>query len=129
MELAWRPCSRPRPSPMRRARSLSARSRPSRASAGSSWALSTTPWLPRMRPSASTICSVDPDSQRWNLARSMAVGLMDASIVQERVRHRAILDAIRDAFPLPRLRVADRGLREGMLVEMMREDGVLGGCR
>jgi len=24
-------------------------------------------------------------------------------------------------FPLPRLRVADRGLREGMLVEMMRE--------
>jgi exopolyphosphatase/guanosine-5'-triphosphate,3'-diphosphate pyrophosphatase len=41
----------------------------------------------------------------------------------------AILDAIRQAFPLPRLRVADRGLREGMLVEMMREDGALGGCR
>lgn len=37
----------------------------------------------------------------------------------------AILDAIRQAFPLPRLRVADRGLREGMLVQMMREDGVL----
>ena len=37
----------------------------------------------------------------------------------------AILDAIRNAFPMPRLRVADRGLREGMLVEMMREDGVL----
>jgi len=37
----------------------------------------------------------------------------------------AILDAIRNAFPLPRLRVADRGLREGMLVEMMREDGVI----
>jgi exopolyphosphatase/guanosine-5'-triphosphate,3'-diphosphate pyrophosphatase len=36
----------------------------------------------------------------------------------------AILDAIRRAFPCPRLRVADRGLREGMLVEMMREDGV-----
>jgi exopolyphosphatase/guanosine-5'-triphosphate,3'-diphosphate pyrophosphatase len=36
----------------------------------------------------------------------------------------AILDAIRRAFPLPRLRVADRGLREGMLVEMMRADGV-----
>jgi exopolyphosphatase / guanosine-5'-triphosphate,3'-diphosphate pyrophosphatase len=41
----------------------------------------------------------------------------------------AILDAIRDSFPLPRLRVADRGLREGMLVEMMREDGVLSACR
>ena len=40
----------------------------------------------------------------------------------------AILDAIRDAFPLPRLRVADRGLREGMLVEMMREDGALRAC-
>jgi exopolyphosphatase/guanosine-5'-triphosphate,3'-diphosphate pyrophosphatase len=41
----------------------------------------------------------------------------------------AILDAIRQAFPLPRLRVADRGLREGMLVEMMREDGALTGSR
>ena len=41
----------------------------------------------------------------------------------------AILDAIRNAFPLPRLRVADRGLREGMLVEMMREDGTFRGCR
>jgi exopolyphosphatase / guanosine-5'-triphosphate,3'-diphosphate pyrophosphatase len=39
----------------------------------------------------------------------------------------AILDAIRDAFPCQRLRVADRGLREGMLVQMMREDGVWGG--
>ena len=39
----------------------------------------------------------------------------------------AILDAIRNAFPMPRLRVADRGLREGMLVEMMREDGALAG--
>jgi exopolyphosphatase / guanosine-5'-triphosphate,3'-diphosphate pyrophosphatase len=41
----------------------------------------------------------------------------------------AILDAIRNAFPMPRLRVADRGLREGMLVEMMREDGLLSGAR
>lgn len=37
----------------------------------------------------------------------------------------AILDAIRDVFPCPRLRIADRGLREGMLVQMMREDGVM----
>jgi exopolyphosphatase/guanosine-5'-triphosphate,3'-diphosphate pyrophosphatase len=36
----------------------------------------------------------------------------------------AILDGIRRTFPCPRLRVADRGLREGMLVEMMRNDGV-----
>ena len=38
----------------------------------------------------------------------------------------AILEAIRRAFPCRRLRVADRGLREGMLVEMMRADGVWG---
>ena len=38
----------------------------------------------------------------------------------------AILEAIRRAFPCPRLRVADRGLREGMLVQMMREDGAWG---
>jgi exopolyphosphatase/guanosine-5'-triphosphate,3'-diphosphate pyrophosphatase len=31
---------------------------------------------------------------------------------------------MRRAFPCRRLRVADRGLREGMLVKMMREDGV-----
>jgi exopolyphosphatase/guanosine-5'-triphosphate,3'-diphosphate pyrophosphatase len=36
----------------------------------------------------------------------------------------AILEAIRRAFPCRRLRVADRGLREGMLLEMMREDAV-----
>ena len=36
----------------------------------------------------------------------------------------AILDAIRRAFPRARMRVADRGLREGMLVEMMRQDRV-----
>ena len=39
----------------------------------------------------------------------------------------AILEAIRRAFPCPRLRVADRGLREGMLVQMMREDGAWNG--
>ncbi|MBX3514169.1 MAG: Ppx/GppA family phosphatase [Xanthobacteraceae bacterium] len=36
----------------------------------------------------------------------------------------AILEAIRRVFPCERLRVADRGLREGMLVELMRADGV-----
>jgi exopolyphosphatase/guanosine-5'-triphosphate,3'-diphosphate pyrophosphatase len=38
----------------------------------------------------------------------------------------AILEAIRRAFPCPRLRVADRGLREGILVELMRADGAWG---
>jgi exopolyphosphatase/guanosine-5'-triphosphate,3'-diphosphate pyrophosphatase len=36
----------------------------------------------------------------------------------------AILEAIRRRWPCQRLRVADRGLREGILVEMMAEDGV-----
>jgi exopolyphosphatase/guanosine-5'-triphosphate,3'-diphosphate pyrophosphatase len=39
----------------------------------------------------------------------------------------AILEAIRRAYPCSRLRVADRGLREGMLVQMMRDDGAWGG--
>jgi len=38
----------------------------------------------------------------------------------------AILEAIRRAFPFPRLRVADRGLREGILIDMMRADGAWG---
>lgn len=37
----------------------------------------------------------------------------------------AIFEAIRRAFPASRVRIGDRGLREGMLMEMMREDGVL----
>ncbi|MDE2577789.1 MAG: Ppx/GppA family phosphatase [Hyphomicrobiales bacterium] len=34
----------------------------------------------------------------------------------------AILEAIRRAFPAERLRIADRGLREGVLLELMRAD-------
>jgi exopolyphosphatase / guanosine-5'-triphosphate,3'-diphosphate pyrophosphatase len=36
----------------------------------------------------------------------------------------AILEGIRRSFPAERLRVADRGLREGILMNMMREDRV-----
>lgn len=36
----------------------------------------------------------------------------------------AILEAIRRKWPCQRLRVADRGLREGILVELMARDGV-----
>ncbi len=35
----------------------------------------------------------------------------------------AILEAIRRAFPADRMRIADRGLREGILMNLMREDG------
>ncbi|MDR1828574.1 MAG: Ppx/GppA family phosphatase [Methylobacteriaceae bacterium] len=36
----------------------------------------------------------------------------------------AILEAIRRTFPCERLRIADRGLREGILMSMMRKDNV-----
>ncbi len=36
----------------------------------------------------------------------------------------AILDVIREVWPSQRLRVADRGLREGILIELMLNDGV-----
>jgi exopolyphosphatase/guanosine-5'-triphosphate,3'-diphosphate pyrophosphatase len=36
----------------------------------------------------------------------------------------AIFEAIRSVFPASRTRIADRGLREGMLLEMMEADGV-----
>ena len=57
-------------------------------------------------------------------AASPCIGVERADLV---LAGCAILDAIRRAFPSPRLRVADRGLREGMLVQMMREDDVWGG--
>ncbi len=58
-------------------------------------------------------------------ARNACIGTERADLV---LAGCAILDAIRKAFPLPRLRVADRGLREGMLVEMMRADGAILSC-
>lgn len=36
----------------------------------------------------------------------------------------AILEALMRVWPCPRLRVADRGLREGILMQLMNEDGV-----
>ncbi len=41
----------------------------------------------------------------------------------------AVFEAIRREWPCRRLRVADRGLREGMLVRLMRADGHLRGRR
>ena len=58
-------------------------------------------------------------------ARNGCIGTERADLV---LAGCAILDAIRAAFPVPRLCVADRGLREGMLVEMMRADGVIQAC-
>ncbi|WP_457795940.1 Ppx/GppA phosphatase family protein [Methylocystis sp. S23] len=40
----------------------------------------------------------------------------------------AIFEAIRETFPAARTRIADRGLREGMLLELMEADGVFNGA-
>jgi exopolyphosphatase / guanosine-5'-triphosphate,3'-diphosphate pyrophosphatase len=36
----------------------------------------------------------------------------------------AIFEAIRRAFPADRVRIADRGLREGMLIQLIRADRI-----
>ncbi len=62
------------------------------------------------------------------LAMSFPERAANACIGQERadlvLAGCAILEAIRRSFPSPRLRIADRGLREGILMQLMNEDGV-----
>lgn len=55
-------------------------------------------------------------------ARNGCIGAERADLV---LAGCAILDAIRQVFPCQRLRIADRGLREGMLVQMMRDTRAL----
>lgn len=59
----------------------------------------------------------------WNLSERVAnpcIGQDRADLV---LAGCAILDAIREVWPSERLRVADRGLREGILTELMSRDG------
>lgn len=59
----------------------------------------------------------------WNLAERIAnpcIGHDRADLV---LAGCAILDVIREEWPSKRLRVADRGLREGILTELMSRDG------
>ncbi|EJF90393.1 Ppx/GppA phosphatase family protein [Bartonella tamiae] len=59
----------------------------------------------------------------WNLEERIAnpcIGQDRADLV---LAGCAILDAIREIWPSERLRVADRGLREGILTELMSRDG------
>jgi exopolyphosphatase/guanosine-5'-triphosphate,3'-diphosphate pyrophosphatase len=62
----------------------------------------------------------------WDFQQRVANACIGADRADLVLAGCAILEAIRRAFPCERLRVADRGLREGMLVQMMREDGVWG---
>lgn len=64
-----------------------------------------------------TILGWDFDERKAN----PCIGLERADLV---LAGCAIMEAIRRQWPAERLRVADRGLREGMLNEMMARDGV-----
>jgi exopolyphosphatase / guanosine-5'-triphosphate,3'-diphosphate pyrophosphatase len=74
-----------------------------------------------------TSAEVDATVSRLR-AMSYAERAANACIGQERadlvLAGCAILEAIRQHFPAPRIRIADRGLREGMLMQMMRADRV-----
>jgi exopolyphosphatase / guanosine-5'-triphosphate,3'-diphosphate pyrophosphatase len=59
-------------------------------------------------------------------ARNACIGADRADLV---LAGCAIYEAIRRAFPADRIRIADRGLREGLLIRMMSQDGVWPGQR
>jgi len=73
-----------------------------------------------------------------NTEVSLAIGRLQAMTYADRVANGcigperadlvlagcAIFDAIRRAFPSDRVRIADRGLREGILMQMMSADRV-----
>ena len=60
----------------------------------------------------------------WDFATRMANPCIGADRADLVLAGCAILEAIRRAWPSERLRVADRGLREGILTELMARDGV-----
>jgi len=76
-------------------------------------------WLRRSEISA--VMSDLLDTDIGERARNPCIGRDRADLV---LAGCAILEAIRRAFPAEHLRIADRGLREGILMTMMREDKV-----
>jgi exopolyphosphatase/guanosine-5'-triphosphate,3'-diphosphate pyrophosphatase len=59
----------------------------------------------------------------WDFATRVANPCIGADRADLVLAGCAILDAIRLVWPSQRLRVADRGLREGILTELMLADG------
>jgi exopolyphosphatase/guanosine-5'-triphosphate,3'-diphosphate pyrophosphatase len=76
-------------------------------------------WLRRSEISAVMSSLLDTDITER--AKNPCIGRDRADLV---LAGCAILEAIRRAFPAEHLRIADRGLREGILMTMMREDKV-----
>lgn len=60
----------------------------------------------------------------WDFEQRVANACIGADRADLVLAGCAILEAIRRAWPSERLRVADRGLREGILSELMAEEGV-----
>lgn len=60
----------------------------------------------------------------WDFSQRVANPCIGADRADLVLAGCAILEAIRRFWPSPRLRVADRGLREGILSELMAEEGV-----
>ncbi|KAB0676436.1 Ppx/GppA family phosphatase [Aureimonas leprariae] len=60
----------------------------------------------------------------WSFAERVANPCIGSDRADLVIAGCAILEAIRRVWPAPTLRVADRGLREGLLTEMMAADGV-----
>ncbi len=85
----------------------------------------------RSRVDGSWILSEDVGKVTANLlAMTYEERILNACIGRERadlvMAGCAILEEIRLAFPAPRIRVADRGLREGILTKLMKDDGTYG---
>jgi exopolyphosphatase/guanosine-5'-triphosphate,3'-diphosphate pyrophosphatase len=76
--------------------------------------------------SASDVSATIARLRRMSYAERAAHGCIGPARADLVLAGCAILEAIRRAFPSPRLRIADRGLREGILIELMRADGVWG---
>ncbi|MGH6985989.1 MAG: Ppx/GppA phosphatase family protein [Caulobacteraceae bacterium] len=71
-------------------------------------------WMtsPQWRAAAARVADMSPDER----AKSPCIGKGRADLV---LAGAAILEAVQELWPTERVRVADRGLREGMLLEMM----------
>lgn len=59
----------------------------------------------------------------WDFEQRVANACIGADRADLVLAGCAILEAVRRHWPSERLRVADRGLREGMLSELMADDG------
>jgi exopolyphosphatase / guanosine-5'-triphosphate,3'-diphosphate pyrophosphatase len=71
----------------------------------------------------SEVAAMSQKLQSWSFEERVANACIGAERADLVLAGCAILDAIRHTWPSERMRVADRGLREGILSEMMSSDG------